>query len=296
MKTGRFGIGSFLFDSAREELLLNGKEIRLTGKRMDILKVLVESYPNWISRDEIRAKAWPADVHVSDRAVIANVSSLNRMILDGEIDCARDKGYRLKSCTEKAEKDYSFKEVWEGAGTVGKQVFEEFKANAILTFAGHSAIFANLVLANYFGQDRRKLLEMPAYLALQRDWPFSDTDGKPPTLPGYTPVPGEGVIILVPNALKTLAKHTPKPLRLAVIDDIIISAAVSAALRPYLKKVLGEKASIEFGCFLYYKPVIKALAGRKPKWAPVKSDTTDFTLPWGLPLWFGKKPVSEPTE
>ncbi|MCL5005134.1 MAG: winged helix-turn-helix domain-containing protein [Acidobacteria bacterium] len=257
---------------------------------MDILKLLVQSYPEWISRDEVGTKAWPADVHVSGHTVSANVSSLNK-ILGGEIDCAKNKGYRLKSCTEKAEKDYSFQDVWNGAGTVGKQVFEEFKANAILTFAGHSAIFANLVLVNYFGQDRRKLLEMPAYLGFQRDWPFSDTDKKPPTLPGYTPVPGEGVIILVPNALKTLAKRTPKPLRLAVIDDLIISAAVLAALRPYLQKVLGKETSIEFVCFLCYSPVIETLGGRKPQCAPVKSDTRDFTLPWGRPLWFGKTPV-----
>lgn len=291
MKTGRFEIGPFLFDSTEEELFLKGEKVQLIGKRMNILKVLVESYPGWTSRDEMRTKAWPTNVHVSDRAVIANVSSLNRAILNGQIECARDTGYRLKSCTKKAQTVYSFLEVWGGAGKVGKQVFEEFKANAILTFAGHSAIFANLVLANHFGQQRRKLLEVPTYLALQRDWPFFDTDREPPTLPGYSPVPGEGVIILVPNALKALAKRAPEPLRLAVIDDLIISAAVLAALRPYLQKALGKKASIEFVCFLCYKPVIEALGGRKPQYAPVKSDTRDFTLPWGRPLWFGNTPV-----
>ncbi len=293
MKNGWFGIGSFLYNSERGELSIGRKKIALTGKHADILNALVESYPSYISRDDLRRKVWPANEHFDDHAISVHVSKLNG-VLNGGIRAVRDKGYKLKDLIEKAECEYSFAEICKGAAKVGQHVFGSFKANAVLTFAGHSAIFANLVLAMCL--DRSALLQMPVFLAQQRDWPSSDSKRKPPEFCGCTPVRGEGVVILVPDALIQFAKHASRPLRLAVIDDVIMSGAVLACLRPHFHMLLGARARIEFVCFVFFEPLKRVMKDREPEFAAVRTNSEVFTLPWGRPLWFGQKRSAEREE
>lgn len=285
MKSTKYEIGSFLFDGERGELFNSEGKVALTGKQRQILSVLVDSGTRFVSKEELQAEVWK-DANVSDHTVSVHVSNLN-VILDQQIEQLSGIGYRLRNLTKRVEHKYSFEDVWEGAREVGEQVFGSFNANAILTFAGPSAVFANLVMARYL--EREALLEMPVCLALQRDWQPSDPKRKLPMAPGYTSVPGEGVVIFIPDTLAELTKESRKPLRLAVIDDVIISAAVMASLRPYLQKRLGSLARIEFACFICFDKIPKVMRYRKPEFASVWSETENFTLPWGPPLWFGKQ-------
>lgn len=285
MDSSKYAIGSFLFDAGRGDLFDGPRKVELTGLQRKLLLALVESGSEFISKETLKTKVWQ-DLNVEDHAVSVNVSKLKKLV-GGQIEPERNTGYRLRNLVKKAQHEYSFADVWEGAGRVGQYVFGSFKANAILTFAGHSAIFANLVLARYL--QRKDMLEMPVYLALQRDWEPSGPDETLPTIPGYTPVLGEGVAVLLPDALEESKKQLHDPLRLAVIDDVIISAAVMASLRPYLGKRFGPSARIEFACFICFNQIPKVMQFRKPEYASVWSETESFTLPWGQPLWFGKQ-------
>lgn len=285
MDSSKYAIGSFLFDAGRGDLFNGPRKVKLTGLQRKLLLALVESGSEFISKETLKTKAWQ-DVNVENHTVSVDVSKL-KTVLGGQIEGERNTGYRLKNLVKKTEHEYSFADVWEGAARVGQYVFDSFSANAILTFAGHSAIFANLVLARYL--QRKSMLEMPVYLALQRDWQPSGPDKTLPTIPGYTSVPGEGVTVLLPDALEESNKESRESLRLAVIDDVIISAAVMASLRPYLKERLGPSARIEFACFICFDQIPKVMQFRKPEYASVWSETESFTLPWGPPLWFGKQ-------
>lgn len=284
MESSKYVIGSFLFDAKRGDLFNSQGKVDLTGKQRQIISALVESGEEYISKQELGTKVWK-NSHVDDHAVSVHVSNLNK-ILGGLIETERDTGYRLQNLVKKVEREYSYECVWEKANEVGEYVFGSFKANAILTFAGHSAIFANLVLARCL--ERKAMLNMPVYLALQRDWSSFDPNQKLPMIPGYTSVPGEGVVLLIPDALTESMKGTDEPLRLAVIDDVIISAAVMASLRPYLQEQLGPAVRIEFVCFICFDQIPKVMQYRKPEFASIWSETESFTLPWGEPLWFGK--------
>jgi hypothetical protein len=289
-KAARYQLGPFTYDSAHREFFKNGKPIHLTGKKLDILEVLINKFPTWISRKDLHSSVWAGettDIHV----VSTHVSHL-ATILGPEL--MMEGGYRLRHKQQLRNDDRdplhpSWCEVCEAAKKIGAYVFDEFRANVILTFAGHSAIFANLVLVKSLS--RAKMLSVPVYLALQRDWDQS-VNRELPTLPGYEAFPGESVAVLVPRALIDQLKAASKTLRIAVIDDAIVSGSVPMVLKTNLK--LPKKARMVFACYVGYWPVVDAMKPREPekviKWLRTPEELRAFRLPCDTPLlWFGQR-------
>lgn len=291
VKAVRYQLGPFTYNSVHRELLRDEEPIHLKGKKLDILDVLVDKFPTRISRQDLHSAVWQSemtDIHV----VSTHVSSL-RKILGSEI--MTDGGYRLRrmELLRRDDRDQlrpSWSEVSKAAKEVGRYVFDQFRANVVLTFSGHSAIFANLVLVKSL--DRAKMLSMPVYLALQRDWDQS-ANRELPALPGYETLPGEAVAILVPKALKEQLKAGSKTWRIAVIDDAIVSGAVPTALKSKLN--LPQNARMVFACYVGYWPVAEAMKPRKPekvvRWLRTPEELEAFRLPCNTSLlWFGQRP------
>jgi hypothetical protein len=289
VKAGRYQLGPFTYDAAHRELFKNGKLIHVTGKKLDILNVLIDKFPTRISRQDLHSAVWAGettDIHV----VSTHVSHLGT-ILKSEL--MTEGGYRLRhrQLLRNDNRDQlrpSWGEVCKAAKEVGTYLFDEFRANAILTFAGHSAIFANLVLVKSLS--RARMLGMPVYLALQRDWDQS-VNRELPALPGYETFLGEAVAVLVPKALIDQLKAASKTWRIAVIDDAIVSGAVPTVLKSHLK--LPRKSRMVFACYVGYRPVAEAMKPRKPekviRWLRTPEELEAFRLPCDTSLlWFGQ--------
>jgi len=176
---------------------------------------------------------------------------------------------------------YDWTNLVNGAVRVGRYVFEEFAADAVITFSGHSAIFASLVMVKVLPRER--LLGMPVYLAMARD---IDPAGTPPPLPGFAVVRGrEGRFeVLVPHALADADPERKK--NIAIIDDAITTGEAIITLKHYLLDTLEyRRASIRVGCFVCHELTTSLPDGRPDVWEFI-TDTTAYRLPWGDPLWF----------
>jgi DNA-binding winged helix-turn-helix (wHTH) protein len=81
------GEDAFLFGSfrllPRQRLLLSGDEpVRLGGRALDILIVLVERAGDLVSKDELMARVWP-NTFVVEANLTVHVSALRRALRDG---------------------------------------------------------------------------------------------------------------------------------------------------------------------------------------------------------------------
>jgi hypothetical protein len=297
-KSARFQIGSFRYDTANRELFRGEKTIHLRGKQIDILELLITNFPSTTSRENIFALLWPGET-VDLHRVSVHVSKLRKVLGD---ELPSKEAYKLRHLQplknyDRGELHPTWCELSIAAKEVGRYVFEKFRANAILTFAGHSAIFANLVLVKSLR--RKKMLSMPVYLALQRDWDAS-TNRKRPTMSGYETFTGEEVAVLVPKAFISQLKRPNKTWRIAVIDDAIVSGDVPAVLKNSLRPKLSRTSRMAFACYVCYRPVTKAIKGRKPdkvvKWLRTEKELDTFRLPCNTRVfWFGKRLPSRTT-
>lgn len=93
-------IGSIKIDYARHEILVAGKEVRLSPKEFGILKLLVEANGNVLSRDQLLTLIWghEKDMEINTRTVDQHVARLRR-----KLKIERDRimtvprfGYQLK--------------------------------------------------------------------------------------------------------------------------------------------------------------------------------------------------------
>lgn len=295
----RYRVGPFRYDTAKRELSKDGNPIPLRGKQIEILELLIANFPNTTSRQEIFATLWPSEI-VDLHRVSVHVSKLREVLGD---ELPRTGGYRLRNREllgndDSAEFQPTWRELCTAAKEVGKYVFKTFRANAVLTFAGHSAIFANLVLVKSLG--RTEMLSMPVYLALQRDWEPA-TNKKRPMMPGYETFTGEAVAVLVPKALIDELKRTNKAWRIAVIDDAIVSGEVPTVLKNNLRPKLSRFSRMTFACYVCYRPVTEAISGRNPdkviKWLRTEKELDAFRLPCDTRvLWFGQRLASKTTD
>lgn len=67
-------------DIKRIKATIDGKEIALTKKEFEILKLLLENRGNVFSREEILSRIWKDEVYVLDRTIDVNITRLRKKI------------------------------------------------------------------------------------------------------------------------------------------------------------------------------------------------------------------------
>ncbi|MBG0859373.1 MAG: response regulator transcription factor [Bacteroidales bacterium] len=68
--------GPIELDTARKRLVLNNRQVELTKKEYEIIKLLLENQTKVFSREDILEKVWGSDVIVTDRTVDVNITRL----------------------------------------------------------------------------------------------------------------------------------------------------------------------------------------------------------------------------
>ena len=71
---------TLLLDTKRIKATIDGKEIALTKKEFEILKLLLSNQDNVFSREEILARVWKNEVYVLDRTIDVNITRLRKKI------------------------------------------------------------------------------------------------------------------------------------------------------------------------------------------------------------------------
>jgi predicted ATPase/DNA-binding winged helix-turn-helix (wHTH) protein len=94
-----FSFGSFRFIPARQLLVHGETPLRLGGRALDILKVLVERPGELVSKKELIAQAWPNSV-VEESNVKVHIAALRRVLEEGNQDLpyiatVSGRGYRF---------------------------------------------------------------------------------------------------------------------------------------------------------------------------------------------------------
>ncbi len=95
-------VGPLSIDTARREVLMEGREIRLTRHEFRILHFLALHHGRILSKEEILAALWGEDEDVSDETLKVHISAIRKKIGDTSqnsqfIETRRGFGYRLKA-------------------------------------------------------------------------------------------------------------------------------------------------------------------------------------------------------
>jgi DNA-binding winged helix-turn-helix (wHTH) protein len=93
--------GPFQVDQQRQEVTKSGSRLKLQGKVYQVLLALVEKQGEVVTREELRARLWPADTHINyDANVNTTVNKLRQALGDSSeqplyIETIPRKGYCL---------------------------------------------------------------------------------------------------------------------------------------------------------------------------------------------------------
>lgn len=93
--------GPFQVDQHRQEVTRSGARLKLQGKVYQVLLALIEKQGEVVTREELRAKLWPADTHVNyDANVNTTVNKLRQALGDSSdkplyVETIPRKGYCL---------------------------------------------------------------------------------------------------------------------------------------------------------------------------------------------------------
>lgn len=194
---------------------------------------------------------------------------------------------------ESARIEYNWENVLKGAKKIRRRVFfgRPFSANVIVTFQGASGILGNLVVALH----KQAQHELPVFLFLVREWKRSNNNEEPLPLPGYEKAwPGENVAIYIPIGFKKLIadrKESKKSIRIAVIDDIVVSGVVPDAVRSYFRKLFGGQKnmtkSVYLACFACVD-TLKDVPDHGPDYAAAWPPTKKIKLPGWPTVFYGR--------
>ncbi len=72
--------GTLVLDTKRIKATIDGREITLTKKEFEILKLLLENKGNVFSREEILSRIWKDEAYVLDRTIDVNITRLRKKI------------------------------------------------------------------------------------------------------------------------------------------------------------------------------------------------------------------------
>src|SRR5438067_88230 len=111
LSSGRYiHFGPFRIDQQRQEVTRNGTRLKLQGKVYQTLLTLLEKPGEVVTREELRARLWPADTHVNyDANVNTTVNKLRQALGDSSdkpvyIETIPRKGYCLLVHPEVSDK------------------------------------------------------------------------------------------------------------------------------------------------------------------------------------------------
>jgi hypothetical protein len=185
---------------------------------------------------------------------------------------------------------YGWGRVDDGAVTVGKMLFgKTFRATAVITYSGPSAIFASLVMARTLPSDNA-LLATPVYLAMHMERKAS---AKIHEMPGFTVLKEKETqenknhqcVVFMPNALKL--DDPKRRYRIAIIDDVIMTGRPLRLLKNYLVEKLGYKQDqIRVGCCVCHNMTLVDRDERTPNCHGFSTKSERVQFPWGDGIFF----------
>jgi DNA-binding winged helix-turn-helix (wHTH) protein len=77
----RVRFAPFSFDSGRQQLLADGREVALSPKAIEVLQLLLEHRPDVVDKQTIAARVW-RETHVSDASLTVVVAEIRRALGD----------------------------------------------------------------------------------------------------------------------------------------------------------------------------------------------------------------------
>ena len=284
---------------ARQVACSDGSKFTLTSTQSSLLRKLIDAHPTRMTAERLLQETNIS----SQRALQTHLSTLRRRKgLANVILTADASGYGVilpQSKASDAKKRFDWPDVKKGAKKVRNRAFgKRFAANVIVTFQGTSGIFGNLVIA----LNKKAQFELPVFMLLVRNWTRSSGNLHPPILTGFDIHLGEGIVIYIPSGFKKFIWERSVQLNIAVIDDIVVSGVVPAAIKAYLQSLLSKnkhpgsaRSSIGvktlFVCFACPKALRRMISGHAPDYAAEWTETEDFTVPW--PTVFYHRPRSK---
>ena len=89
-----YEFGSFVLDAPERRLTRQGERVAVTGKTLDVLRLLVEAQGRLVDRQTFNAQLWP-EVIVEDRNLTVHISALRKALGSDCIETVAKNGYRL---------------------------------------------------------------------------------------------------------------------------------------------------------------------------------------------------------
>ena len=89
-----YEFGSFVLDAPERRLTRQGERVAVTGKTLDVLRLLLEAEGRLVDRQTFNAQLWP-EVVVEDRNLTVHISTLRRALGGDCIETVAKSGYRL---------------------------------------------------------------------------------------------------------------------------------------------------------------------------------------------------------
>ena len=127
--------GSFCLDQAEQQLLRDGRPVRLSPKAFQVLLVLIQNNGCLVTKDRLLEEVWP-DVFVEEANLSVNIAGLRKVLDDGSadrqwIETVPKRGYRFVAGVSEAIHD-SVEVVDNSPGQI--QGGEGFNSLAVLPF------------------------------------------------------------------------------------------------------------------------------------------------------------------
>lgn len=94
--TSKREFNNLTLDLSTYKVYTKGKEVELTLKEFNILKMLVESYPKVVTRERLIAEAWGYDYYGDTRVIDAHVKNIRKKIEENYIKTVKGIGYVLE--------------------------------------------------------------------------------------------------------------------------------------------------------------------------------------------------------
>lgn len=89
-----YEFGAFVLDAPERRLTRQGERVPVTGKTLDVLRLLVEAQGRLVDRQTFNAQLWP-EVVVEDRNLTVHISALRKALGGDCIETVAKSGYRL---------------------------------------------------------------------------------------------------------------------------------------------------------------------------------------------------------
>jgi DNA-binding winged helix-turn-helix (wHTH) protein len=89
-----YQFGLFVLDTPERRVTRQGERLPVTGKRLDVLRLLVEAEGRLVDRQTFNAQLWP-EVIVEDRNLTVHISALRKALGGEYIETVAKSGYRL---------------------------------------------------------------------------------------------------------------------------------------------------------------------------------------------------------